>query len=49
MWFKVFENIQRFDRHLDRSTAKLPVKFQSDRMIIKSDLAASKLWREIWQ
>ena len=33
----------KFDRHLDSSAAEMPVKFQSDAIIITSNLAASRL------
>ena len=32
----------KFDRHLDSSTADMPVKFQSDTIIIIPSLAASR-------
>ena len=37
----------KFDRHLGSNAAELPVKFQSDTIIITSNLAASRL-PEIW-
>ena len=41
----------KFDRHIGSSAAEMPVKFQSDMIIITSNLVASRLheiWR-IWQ
>ena len=33
----------KFDRHIDSIAADVPVKFQSDRTIINTNLAASRL------
>ena len=38
----------KFDRHLGSTAAEMPVKFQSDTIIITPNLAASRL-REIWR
>ena len=34
----------KFDRHVRSTVAKVPVKFQSDRTILNTNLAASRLW-----
>ena len=46
--FKLFSVALKFDRHLGSGATEMPVKFQSDKIIITSNLAASRL-REIWQ
>ena len=40
--------ILKYDMHLSRCVAKLPVKCRSDTIIITSNLAASRL-HEVWQ
>ena len=40
---EIFSIALKFDRHLDSSTAEMPVKFQSDTSIIEPNLAASRL------
>ena len=43
-----FPTVLKFDRHLGSSAAEVPVKFQSDTIIITSKLAPSRL-HEIWR
>ena len=38
-------NSLKFDRHIDRGAAEIPIKFQSVTIIITSNLAASIVWR----
>ena len=46
----------KFDRHIDSTAAEVPVKFQSDRTILNTNLVASRLYeilrkdvfRHIW-
>ena len=38
----------KFDRYIGSTAAGIPVKFQSDTIIITPNLAASRL-REIWR
>ena len=41
--FGLFQSLSKFDRHFDSSAAKMPVKLESDAIIIISSLAASIL------
>ena len=41
IWVKAFPITLKFDRHIGNSAAEMPVKFQSDTIIITSNLAAS--------
>ena len=34
----------KFDRHIDSTAAEVPVKFQSDRTILNTNIAASRLY-----
>ena len=45
---KLFPMALKFDRHLGSSAAKMPIKLQSDTIIVTFDLVASRL-HEVWR
>ena len=47
-WDLDFPIALKFGKHRDSSAVEMPVKFQSDKIIIASNLAASRL-HEIWR
>ena len=48
MYQNIIQVFLKFDRHLASSAGEMPVKFQSDAIIITPKHAASRL-HEIWQ
>ena len=44
IWVSTFTVSLKIDRHLSSSAAEMSVKFQSDTIIIKSNLTASRLY-----